>query len=123
MTLRIDDAYVDLLDAWEHTLPLVEASHLAGREMALHLYALCDGNYGRLASVLRRAAAEAITSGRERVTIELLDDMGFRTPASFSVARSRPRCPRTRILGRWRDGGRGREFTRGDPTLGRSRAQ
>ena len=82
--LRIDDAYVDLLDAWERSMPLLEASHLAGREMALHLFALCDGNYGRLASVLRRAAAEAITSGRERVTIELLDDVGFRPPASFS---------------------------------------
>ena len=85
--LRIDDAYVDLLDAWERSIPLLEASNLAEREMALHLYSLCDGNHGRLATVLRRAAAEAITSGRERVTIELLDDMGFRPPASFSVFR------------------------------------
>ena len=57
---------------------------LADRGMALHLYALLDGVHGRLASVLRHAAAEAIRSGRERITIGLLDGMGFGPPASFS---------------------------------------
>lgn len=81
---RIDHEYVDLLDAWERAMPLLEASDLAQRETALHLYALCDGSHGRLASILRRAAAEAIGSGRERITIGLLDGMGFGPPASFS---------------------------------------
>ena len=81
---RIDREYLDLLDAWERSLPLKKASNLTGRRMAIHLYALCDGVHGRLASVLRRAAAEAITSGRERITIGLLDGMGFGPPASFS---------------------------------------
>ena len=81
---RIDDEYVGLLDIWDRSLPLAEASNLAGRELALHLYSLCDGSYGRLASMLRRAAAEAITSGTERITIELLDEMGLRPPVTFS---------------------------------------
>ena len=82
--LRVDAAYLDLLDQFEAFLPLARRSGLADRDMALHLFALCDGRLGALASILRKAATAAISSGRERIDVELLDDLGFEIPESFS---------------------------------------
>lgn len=81
---RVDNDFLDLLEAWERALPLRRPSGLAQRELALHLYALCDGRLGMLASVLTKAAAAAITSAQEQVTMRLLDDLGFEVPSSFS---------------------------------------
>ena len=81
---RINDDFLDLLEAWEGVLPLRHNSGLAQRELAMHLYALCDGRLGMLADVLLKAAAAAISSAQEQITISLLDDIGLQVPASFS---------------------------------------
>lgn len=81
---RMNDDFLDLLDAWEGALPLRRPSGLAQRELAMHLYALSDGRLGMLADVLTKAAAAAITSAQEQITIRLLDDLGFQVPPSFS---------------------------------------
>jgi hypothetical protein len=82
--LRLDRDFLAMLQAWEMRLPLQQPSNLADREMALHLYALCDGNMGRLSTILRQAAIEAIDHGSERITITLLDRMNFVPPESFN---------------------------------------
>lgn len=81
---HVDRDYLDLLSAWEALLPLKEVSHLAGRELALHLYSLCDGKIGVLARILRQASLAAIESSTERITVAQLDNLGFGPPASFA---------------------------------------
>ena len=80
---RVDRHFLELLTAWENELPLEEVSHLADRELALHLYALCDGSIGRLSDVLREATLAAIDNAGERITIRLLDSLGLSPPQSF----------------------------------------
>ena len=80
---RVDRDFLDLLAAWEAQLPLLEASALAEREMAMHLYALCDGRIGRLASVLRDAALAAVDAGTECITIPHCDNLGMTPPPTF----------------------------------------
>lgn len=81
--LRVDADFLALLTEWEDRLPLEGASRLADREMALHLYSLCDGSIGRLGKVLRDASLAAIDNGRERITIGLLDQLGLSPAPSF----------------------------------------
>ena len=80
---RVDRDFLDLLTTWEDALPLEKNSHLAEREMALHLYSLCDGSIARLAEVLRKGTLRAIDNAHERITIRLLDSLGFSPPATF----------------------------------------
>lgn len=80
---RVDEDFIWALDRWESSLPLLRASNLTTRDLALHLFALSDGNHGKLASVLRRAAEAAILDGSERITIGLLDLLGLEPPHSF----------------------------------------
>lgn len=80
---RLDQDFLDLLTEWEASLPLREDSCLSTREMALHLYSLCDGRMGRLAQILREAALAAIANATERITVAQLDDLGFSPPPSF----------------------------------------
>ncbi len=81
--MRVDADFLSLLTEWEDCLPLQKASRLADREMALHLYSLCDGKIGRLGNVLREASLAAIGNARERITIGLLDSLGMSPPPSF----------------------------------------
>ena len=64
--------FVSLLASFERVLPLLERSNLAGRELAFPLFELSKGSIGQLTRVLRRAAVEAIRSGEERITPEIL---------------------------------------------------
>lgn len=80
---RVDRDYLELLTAWEDALPLERNSHLAEREMALHLFMLCDGSIGRLAEVLREGALRAIDNAHEQITIRLLDSLGLSPPPTF----------------------------------------
>ena len=80
---RVDRDFLDLLTAWENELPLQKNSRLADRELALHLYSLCDGSIGRLSDVLREATLAAIGNAGERVTIRLLDSLGLSPPQTF----------------------------------------
>jgi hypothetical protein len=81
---RLDGDFLDLLRAWDEALPLLHGSGLAQRELAMHLYAVSDARLGMLAAIITKAAAVAIVSGQERITIELLDAMGLEVPASFT---------------------------------------
>lgn len=81
---RVNDDFLDLLESFERALPLRQPSGLTQRELAMHLYALSDGRLGMLADILKKAAEAAITSGSERITIELLDRLGCEIPTSFS---------------------------------------
>ena len=81
---RVDHDFLDMLEAWEKVLPLKRPSGLTQRELAMHLYALSDGRLGMLAAILTKTAEAAIKTGHERITIELLDQLGYDIPASFS---------------------------------------
>ncbi|MCG7879348.1 MAG: TniB family NTP-binding protein [Candidatus Thiodiazotropha taylori] len=61
-----------LLASFEHILPLKEPSHLSDIHLGKYLYGTCEGVIGGLATVLRSAAEEAISSGEERIDEEII---------------------------------------------------
>jgi hypothetical protein len=81
---RLNAEFLDLLQAWDDALPLKQASGLADRELAMHLYALSDGLLGVLASVLTKATIGAILTKEEKITIPLLDRIGLEVSPTFS---------------------------------------
>lgn len=73
--------YRRLLASFECMLPLAEPSNLSAREIALKLLTMSDGLLGELSDLLSEASIEAIISGQEKVTIELLDQMDWLPPS------------------------------------------
>lgn len=69
---RLDAEFLSLLASFERILPLLQRSNLSGQELAVPLFNMSKGSIGHLTRVLRRAAVEAIRSGDERVTPEIL---------------------------------------------------
>lgn len=59
-----------LLASFEHVLPLKEPSHLSDTRLGKYLYGTCEGVIGDLSTVLRSAAEEAITTGKEMIDVE-----------------------------------------------------
>ncbi|UXL29514.1 TniB family NTP-binding protein [Stenotrophomonas maltophilia] len=69
---KLDREYRGFLAAYEQLLPLVKPSGLASRELATTLFAMAGGTVGQNVKLLRRASVEAIESGTEQITPELL---------------------------------------------------
>lgn len=69
---NLDKEFLSLLASFERVLPLLERSNLPGAELAVPLFNLSKGSIGQLTRVLRRAAVEAIRSGEDRITPEIL---------------------------------------------------
>lgn len=78
-----DPDYPRLLATFEHYLPLWEPSGLAAPEMAGRILAHADGLIGGVAALLRRAAAEAVRTGRERIDAAMLEQAGVVSPAAL----------------------------------------
>lgn len=78
-----DPDYPRLLATFERYLPLRQPSGLASPEMAQRILALADGLIGGIAAILRRAAAQAIRTGRERIDTTVLQHAGIPSPAAL----------------------------------------
>jgi hypothetical protein len=67
-----DDDLIDLLASLEPNLLLRGDVDLRNREMIAKLLELSDGRLGHIVEILRNAAIDAITSGKETITPEML---------------------------------------------------
>lgn len=76
-----DEDYERLLASFEALLPLKEPSYLYGERLANKLFAMTDGYTGELVSLLSTAAVEAVNSGKEKITLELLDKLDWVAPS------------------------------------------
>jgi len=78
-----DPDYLRLLATFERALPLRQRSVLTGPETAARILAMGEGLIGGIARVLRRAAAEAVRSGHERIDAAMLDRVQPGLPAAL----------------------------------------
>lgn len=79
---RIDDAdYLRLLATFARQLPLWRPSRLTDPDLAARILAIADGLIGGVATVLRRAAAEAVRTEHERIDAAMLDRVGLVAPS------------------------------------------
>jgi hypothetical protein len=81
---RLDDPdYLRLLATFARHLPLRQRSDLTDPGLAARILAMTDGLIGGIAGVLRRAAAEAVRTGRERIDAAMLDRIRPLSPAAL----------------------------------------
>lgn len=85
---QLDVDYLQLVASLEATLPLRRASNLASERLAPLLLLMTDGLIRELSNLLKLAASEAITSGREQITPALLLDLKWLPPSERDKAAS-----------------------------------
>lgn len=73
---QTDSEYLNFLDTWEHIMPLAFPSNLSSRELNTAIYLQTDGVVGRICDVLKAAGAYAVSSGTEKITIDILTQAG-----------------------------------------------
>jgi hypothetical protein len=78
-----DPDYLRLLATFERHLPLREQSDLTEPTIAARILAMADGLIGGIAGVLRRAAAEAVRTGHERIDVAMLDRVRLPSPTAL----------------------------------------
>lgn len=75
--------YLRLLATFARLLPLWQPSCLTDPDLAARILALAGGLIGGIAMVLRRAAAEAVRTGHERIDAAMLGRIDLVTPAAL----------------------------------------
>jgi Bacterial TniB protein len=70
-----------LLASFERLVPLRGPSNLAGEQIGKRPLALSEGTIGELSTLLNRAAAEAIRSGREQIDCNVLSKTVYVSPS------------------------------------------
>jgi len=81
---RIEDPdYLRLLATFERHLPLRKRSALTEPDIAARILTMADGLIGGIAGVLRRAAANAVRAGHERIDAAILDRVRPLSPAAL----------------------------------------
>ena len=69
---KLDREFLGLLKGFEKILPLQKPSGLYSREKAKLLYSISDGNLGNLHKLLMQCAEEAIRTGEEEISTEII---------------------------------------------------
>lgn len=69
-----------LLNSFEMVLPLRQASDLRKPELARRLFDMSGAVIGELVTIVNEAAIHAIGCGEERITLEILETLGFTAP-------------------------------------------
>jgi hypothetical protein len=82
------DPFLQLLASFECMLPLKCRSNLTEPTLALKILSMSEGLIGEISAVLTKAAVKAITSGKERIDLRVLEQIKF-TPPSERKWRSR----------------------------------
>jgi hypothetical protein len=77
----VEGRYRMLLASFERLIPLRKPSQLAGETLSKKLLALSEGTIGELSTLLNRAAAHAIRTGRERIDLEALTKTNYIPPS------------------------------------------
>lgn len=83
-----DDPYLRLLSSFERMLPLKEPSNLSETTIALKLLSMSEGLIGELSEILRLAAVRAIRTKKEKIDVQLLDEIRWVQPSNRKWGRS-----------------------------------
>lgn len=86
---QLNNEYLRFLASYERLLPLAEASGLATRELAPQIYHMAGDMIGNTVYLLKKAAAEAIETKTERITIALLESLNWARPGDWSQVAQR----------------------------------
>ena len=73
--------YLKLLASFERMLPLKKPSNLIETNLAIKLLSMSEGIIGELSAILTKAAVKAIKSGKEQITVELLNSIKWIQPS------------------------------------------
>lgn len=76
-----DDEYRRLLSTLEAILPLRRASRLAESALARKILAATEGILGEIVTIVTRAAVQAVTSGAEAISAEVINGTRFIPPS------------------------------------------
>ena len=77
----LDDAFRQLLAAFQRQLPLRDPSRLTTRSMASLIHALSEGLIGEVHDLLESAVERALTTGRESIDEALLRELSWIPPS------------------------------------------
>lgn len=77
---KLDKEFARLLMSFEKTLPLKEASILHSHEMRAKLHEMSEGTLGEVATILRKATIWALTHGKEKIEMNMLDSIDYHRP-------------------------------------------
>ncbi|MAL03382.1 MAG: hypothetical protein CL625_03760 [Arenimonas sp.] len=80
-TWALDDAFRQLLAAFQRQLPLREPSRLTTRSMASLIHVLSEGLIGEVHDLLESAVERALTTGRESIDEALLRELSWIPPS------------------------------------------
>jgi hypothetical protein len=75
------EEFRELLRTLEALLPLRRPSNLARPALAQRVLAAAEGILGEVVTILTRAAARAVTTDTEAITIEMIEGCGFLSPS------------------------------------------
>ena len=78
---RAGTDFEQLLSTLEAVLPLRSPSNLAGSDLSHKILAMAEGILGEIVSIVTRAAVRAVSTGRESITADLIDQTGFIAPS------------------------------------------
>ena len=77
---KLDREFLGLLRGFEKVLPLKKPSRIYSREKSKRLYSISDGNLGNLHRLLMQCAEEAIVTGEEEITDEIIEKFRWVRP-------------------------------------------
>jgi hypothetical protein len=81
---KFGGTYRSFLASYERMLPLEKPSNLAEKELAFVMYTKGGGAIGETVKLLKNAAAHAISTGEERITVELLTAVPWTSETQWS---------------------------------------
>lgn len=84
-----EEPFLRLLASFERTLPLLKKSDLSNIEVAQKLLSMSEGFIGELTSILGLAVEAAINSGKEKIDLNLLNEISWICPSDRNKVRSR----------------------------------
>ena len=86
---KLDKEYVRFLTSFERLLPLAEPSQLWSQALATKLYGMGGDSIGNTVKILKKAAVRAIETSTERITIQVLDSLGWVAPDAWAAEQRR----------------------------------
>jgi len=78
---RAGTEFEQLLSTLEAVLPLRSPSNLTASDLSHKILAIAEGILGEIVSIVTRAAVRAVSTGRESITADLIDQTGFIAPS------------------------------------------
>lgn len=77
---KLNTEFRKLLATFEKILPLKKPSQLQSQAISTEIYSMSGGWIGEVDEVLTRAAVEAIQSGEEKITLQILRKIDWQSP-------------------------------------------